>query len=262
VLDPARLLAAYDEQLRGHAEADGSVVSERDGPVVRVHYAGRGFLSYRTLDGLTGAALDALIERQVAHFAERDQAFEWKTRAHDEPADLPDRLCAHGFVPEPTETVVVGLARELATDPELPPGVALRAVTDDADLVCVAAMESAVWSEDRAWLTDDLRIRVRVGDTVVLAAEAADEVVSAGWVVYRPGTDFAGLWGGSTLAAWRGRGIYRALVARRAQLAVAEGYRYLQVDASDESRPILERLGFVPVTTTTPYIWTPPGRSP
>ena len=40
-------------------------------------------------------------------------------------------------------------------------------------------------------------------------------------------------------------------------LAVAAGFRYLQVDASDNSRPILERLGFVAVTTTTPYVWSP-----
>ena len=61
-----------------------------------------------------------------------------------------------------------------------------------------------------------------------------------------------------TLPAWRGRGIYRAIVAYRANLAAARGLRYLQVDASDESRPILERLGFVAVTTTTPFIWSPP----
>jgi hypothetical protein len=35
------------------------------------------------------------------------------------------------------------------------------------------------------------------------------------------------------------------------------GYRYLQVDASDDSSPILQRLGFVAVTTTTPYVFTP-----
>ena len=63
----------------------------------------------------------------------------------------------------------------------------------------------------------------------------------------------------STLAAWRGRGIYRALVAVRARRAVARGVRYLQVDASDDSAPILRRLGFGAVTTTTPYVWTPPG---
>ncbi|MDT0419668.1 acetyltransferase [Streptomyces sp. DSM 41982] len=77
-------------------------------------------------------------------------------------------------------------------------------------------------------------------------------------IEFVPGTDFAGLWGGSTLAAWRGRGLYRATVAARARIAAARGVRYLQVDASADSAPILRRLGFVALTTTTPYIWTPP----
>jgi GNAT superfamily N-acetyltransferase len=72
------------------------------------------------------------------------------------------------------------------------------------------------------------------------------------------GTEFATLWGGSTLPGWRRRGIYRALVHRRAQVAVARGRRYLEVDASSESRPILERLGFRAVTQTRPYVWSPP----
>jgi GNAT superfamily N-acetyltransferase len=72
------------------------------------------------------------------------------------------------------------------------------------------------------------------------------------------GTEFATLWGGGTLPAWRSRGIYRAIVAHRADLALRRGFRYLQVNASDGSRPILERLGFVGVTTTTPFIWSPP----
>ena len=56
---------------------------------------------------------------------------------------------------------------------------------------------------------------------------------------------FATLQGGATLPEWRSRGVYRALVARRAVLAAERGCEYLQVDASDDSRPILERLGFV-----------------
>ena len=72
-------------------------------------------------------------------------------------------------------------------------------------------------------------------------------------------TEFATLWGGGTRQEWRGRGIYRAIVAYRANLAAKRGFRYVQVDASDDSRPILERLGFVAVTTTTPFIWSPPG---
>ena len=55
----------------------------------------------------------------------------------------------------------------------------------------------------------------------------------------------------------RGRGIYRGLVAHPSNLAADRGFRYLEVDASDDSRPILERLGFVPVTTTPPFIWSP-----
>jgi len=36
------------------------------------------------------------------------------------------------------------------------------------------------------------------------------------------------------------------------------GVPYLQVDASDESSPILKRRGFTEITTTTPYVYTPP----
>ncbi len=250
--DTAALLAAYDAQLRGAAEGLDPP-ADFDGPLVRVHYPHRGFVSYRTLDGVDD--LDALIARQVEHFAGLGQPFEWKTRGHDRPVDLPERLRAAGFVAESTETVLVGLAAEMAHDPVLPAGVALRHVDSDADFARIAALESAVWGDDWGWLAEDLRRRAATSD--VLVAEAEAQVVSAAWIVYKPGTDFAGLWGGSTLVEWRGRGIYRALVARRAQLAVARGVRYLQVDASDDSRPILQRLGFVAITTTTPYIWSP-----
>ncbi len=257
--DAANLLTAYDAQLRGSAEGDAGAPSDRDGPLVRVHYARRGFVSYRSLEGLDAAELDELIARQIAHFAARGEAFEWKTRGHDKPVDLPQRLRAAGFVPEDRETVLIGVAAEIATDPVLPDGVSLRAVTGDADLRRIAELDSAVWAADWSWLAADLRERIAAApDQIeILVAEADDIVVSAAWLVCKPGTDFAGLWGGSTLADWRGRGIYRALVARRAQLAVARGVKYLQVDASDNSRPILERLGFVAVTTTTPYVWTP-----
>ena len=87
--------------------------------------------------------------------------------------------------------------------------------------------------------------------------ERGGTVVCAGWVRYVAGTAFATLWGGSTLPQWRRRGVYGAVVRYRARLAVDRGFSYLQVDASDDSRPILERAGFVPVTTTTPYVHTP-----
>jgi GNAT superfamily N-acetyltransferase len=121
-------------------------------------------------------------------------------------------------------------------------------------------MLSTVWGMDMEWLGTDLagRIEAAPDQIAVLVAEAEGEVVSAAWLVFRPGTQFAGLWGGSTLTGFRGRGIYHALVAARARLAADRGVTYLQVDASDDSAPILRRLGLRAITTTTPYVWTPP----
>jgi GNAT superfamily N-acetyltransferase len=138
--------------------------------------------------------------------------------------------------------------------------VVLRQVTADADMRRIGAMETEVWHSDRDWTTTHLirEVAAAPDDYIVLTAEAAGRVIASGWLEMRPGSQFAGLWGGATLAQWRGQGIYRALVARRAQLAAARDVRYLQVDASGDSAPILQRLGFQPLATTTPYVWTPP----
>jgi GNAT superfamily N-acetyltransferase len=164
-------------------------------------------------------------------------------------------------VPEEEETVVIAPVAAVAGEPRPPAGVTLREVTGRAEFERIAALEEAVWDEDHGWLPDMLE-RERAVDPealTVVVAEAAGEAVSAAWIRFEQGTGFATLWGGSTVPAWRGRGVYRALVAHRANLAAARGCRYLQVDASPDSRPILERLGFVAVTTTTPYVWRPPG---
>lgn len=255
----AELLAAYDEQLRGGSEG-GEVPSSMDGPVIRVEYPSRGFVSYRSLEGLDGDELDALIARQRDFFAAKGQAVEWKTRGHDLPADLPDRLRAAGFEPEEQETVLVAKSvdiRERLRGREYVDGVSIRRTTEQGDFARIAAMESTVWNDDWSWLADDLVRRQATGMTDIYVAEVDREVVSAAWAVYKAGTEFTGLWGGSTLAEWRGRGIYKALVAIRAARADELGYKYLHVDASDDSSPILQRLGFVPITTTTPWVYTP-----
>jgi GNAT superfamily N-acetyltransferase len=86
---------------------------------------------------------------------------------------------------------------------------------------------------------------------------AGDEPLCAARLELHPGTGFARLWGGGTVPAWRGRGLYRALVAHRARVAAEHGYAYLQVDASAQSRPVLQRLGFAVLSTTTPYTYRP-----
>ncbi|HEX6872712.1 MAG TPA: GNAT family N-acetyltransferase [Micromonosporaceae bacterium] len=281
-LDPVALRDAYDEQLRCRMPdrlPDGTTV-ELDGPVIRVTGLDpRGFVTARSLDGVPD--LDALIAAQRDFYAARGQSVEWKVHGHDRP-DLVPRLRAAGFLPEEEEMVMIGLAAPLADPtPPLPAGVRLREVTDRIDLDRIAYMETRVWREDHGFLADGLEKEITadpLGTTIVVAerepgpggdAGAASEVeaddgaggdgpvLSAGWIRFVGGTQFATLWGGSTLPDWRGRGIYRALVGYRAALATARGFTHLEVDASPDSRPILQRCGFVPVTSTTPYVFRP-----
>ncbi len=239
---------------------------ERDGPLFRFFglfgVGNRGFISYRDLGDLDGSELDELIARQVSVFAERGERFEWKLHGHDRPPDLAHRLRAAGLTPEDEETVVIARVEGVASRPLLPEGVSLREVTERSDLDRIAAFEQAAWedADGQGWIADMLEAeRTADPDGIsIVVAEAGDAIVCAGWVRYVSGTDFATLWGGATLPAWRGRGIYRATVAYRAGLAAERGFRFLEVDASSDSRPILERLGFSAVTTTTPYVWSPP----
>lgn len=144
---------------------------------------------------------------------------------------------------------------------KLPDGVRLDPVTDYAGVEAMMAVHDLAFTGHPApELGEQLVTQLREAPELVqmVVAMAGDEPVSAARAEFIPGTDFAGLWGGGTIPAWRGRGIFRALVAYRAGLAAARGYRYLQVDALPASRPILQRLGFKPVASTTPYVWTPP----
>ena len=265
-MTPEQLRDLYDDRLRPWIEPDPppGIVFERFGNLVRVTGREQGFVESGPDVGLEGEALDAEIARHRDHFAARGQEVEWKTRAHDRPADLPQRLIAAGFEPEEPETVVIGVAADMVAAGEPPEGIRIRRTSDPDDFARIADMESAVWGEDWAWLGDDLA-RESAHDPdhfTVFVAEAGGEVVSAAWLAAKPGTGFGGLWGGSTLQGWRHRGIYRSLVAARARAALEQGVEHLQVDASADSRPVLERLGFVAVTTTTPYVWRPSHRSP
>lgn len=264
--DTAALRAAYDEQLRVHVPArlpDGVQMSW-DGPLLRtIGFGGRGWVEYRDLGGAEGADLDALIKRQVLYFGEQGQGFEWKAHGHDLPADLTERLRAAGFVPQATETIMIGDLGSIDLGARPPDGVVVGQVTDASersDLRGIAALEGAVWGEDDTvgWIDHLAAERAADPDGMaIFVAAAAGVVVSAGWIRFPEATEFGTLWGGATLREWRGRSIYRSLVAERGRLAKDRGLYYLETDASDESRPILQRLDFVPVTTTTPWNWSP-----
>ncbi len=167
-----------------------------------------------------------------------------------------DRLLAAGFTREPAEALLVAEIADLTLDVPPPAGVELRAVVGEQDVGALVSVHDEVFGEDHSGLGRALLADLghRPGKVAAVVASAGQTPIAAGRVEFHSGTDFASLWGGGTVSAWRGHGVFRSLVAHRAALAAARGFRYLQVDAWPESRPILQRLGFVELATTTPFM--------
>ena len=260
--DHSRFLAAYDEQLRTDAETPGAATVTVLGPLRLATFAGgRGFVTYRDLGGADAEGIGRLVEAALAHYQAEPEItqVEWKTRAHDHAPGLHESLLGHGFVAEEPESIMIGAAQRLAVDVPLPDGVTLRQVTEAGDVRAMTAMSARVFGDsvaEGAAMADALLRRLSQQDGMELwVAEADGQVVAAGRLEPVAGTDFAGIWGGSTLAEWRGRGIYRALTAARARSALRLGKTLVTSDSTEYSRPILERYGFLKVSTTTPYLW-------
>ncbi|MCB5166637.1 GNAT family N-acetyltransferase [Streptomyces bambusae] len=264
-MDHALVRALYDREMRWNAQPDGPGARvERVGGVVRQSAPPLGFNGVLWSD-LDESTADAAIAAQLAHFAglEGGRTWEWKLYLHDAPADLGARLLAAGLEPEDPETLMVAPVDRLSTEVAPPPGIALVPVVDAAGVdLMMAVHDRAFGGRPRPELRQQL-LDLVTGEperVAAVVAMAGDVPVSSARLEVRPGAPFAGLWGGGTVPEWRGRGIYRALVAYRAGQAAAAGIPYLQVDASDQSRPILERLGFERVGVTVPYVW--PGLRP
>lgn len=272
-MDTATVLRAYDEQLRRALTppAPGWRVDLVDDPAPMLRLtspAGRVWGDGIVWSDLDESTADAAVAAAISYFGGLGRSFEWKHHGYDQPADLPDRLRAAGLEPDDEEALVVGevsQVRARLAGATAPAGVTVRQLRGDpadraADWQGIGRLHSAVWGKSADGYVAALAAEHDADPTAMsvwLAVAGDGTVVSAARVNFHRGTDFASLWGGSTLAEWRGRGIYKALVSRRADEAAERGFRYLQVDASDDSRPILERLGLRTLTTTTPYEWRP-----
>jgi hypothetical protein len=256
----ARYLAAYDEQLRASAETPSAVATTMLGPLRLVTFTGgRGFITYKAPDAADGESLRDLVPEALAHYSADPEIVrvEWKSRGHDRTPGLHEALLENGFVPDEPESIMIGEAAALAVDVPLPDGVTLRQITEESEVRAMSAMQDEAFGEPLSTEMADATVaRLARGDGMELwIAEADGVIVTAGRLEPVPDSDFAGLWGGATLEAWRGRGIYRALTSARARSAMRLGKTLINSDSTEYSRPILERSGFLKVSTTTPYEW-------
>ena len=189
--------------------------------------------------------IDAMIQETRALIARHGVACQWFVDPHTIPANVPGRLAARGILPDPEPRVIVMTLGAQAQLPPLDPRVEIGDALSSAQLFATA---SAIQAEAFGTVLDHESLpesweRARTDPTGVhlLAlydgrpAGAANAIRSPdGWL----------LAGGATREAFRGHGVFRALVRERWQRAIAGGAPGVAVHAGRMSAPILARLGF------------------
>lgn len=254
-MDAQTLLDLYDREIRIEIVDPGLEKQTLPGLTRMIRPApGMNFISYSRLEP---ERLDKVIQDQIDFFLQYDQPFTWRVFDHDLPPELPEKLIAHGFEPDDEPDAILALDL-LGRDHSfsVPGNVDVRQLSEVSQLDDVVQVEQQVLGGDFNWLKQRLAVYLNTPDYLsVYVAYRAELPVSTGWVFFYPGSQFAGLFGGSTLAQYRGQGLYSAVLAARAQEALNRGRRFLVTGASDMSRPILLRRGFRQITKERDYVY-------
>lgn len=254
-MDDTAVLAAFDAEMRQRAPAPVGARFERHGTVVRL-IGDPSVVLYSHLD--SGNAREVVAE-ETAFFRSLGREVEWKLYGHDTPANLGELLGQAGYVPDPPETfLVLDLSRPIRPV-KTPTGLTIVRVADEAGLRTALSVNDEAFGARDPRREDEFARRLTDPTFALYVAYMDDVPVASARLELPEGRSFASLWGGGTVPRYRGRGIYRSLVAYRSEVARALGYRFLTVDALPTSRPILSRLGFRPLDTVTGWVLKPAG---
>ncbi len=249
--------ALYDKHMRINYTYGGAR-TQRTAHTVRFidEVSGRSTILY---SALTADNADAVIAEEQAFFGGLGHTLEWKWYDYDTPANLLTRLQAHGFTPDDDEAILVLDIDNAPEDLLRPIAHDVRHLTNPADIPHVVATVLDPVHKPIPGIAARIVAQMHEdpNSLAFFAAYVADEPVCAAWSTRNAGSPFAGLWGGGTLPAHRGKGVYTAVVAARLQHLKRQGVRFLNVDASPMSRPILEKRGFQLIAMSRPCNWSP-----
>ncbi|PSU33434.1 N-acetyltransferase [Photobacterium lutimaris] len=249
------VMHAYNEHERKIIKPiDGTVIATDD--IVKF-VADNPEGSYVSFFSVTEENAKPVIEREKAYFIEHGQSFEWKTYCTDSPHNIGELLIQSGFIEQETESF---MALDLSTVSENKIDESLFVEVFDAKGIRDAvSVQEQVWGGSYDWqYTHLLNMKTQSPDDIsIYVVYDNGKPVTSAWIVFNGNSPFAGIWGGSTVAAYRGRGHYSLLLNKRINEAKARGKQYLIIDASEMSRPIVEKHGFVLISKTTPYIFQP-----
>lgn len=252
-----KILGLFDRTVRRQCRCIGRQVERLD-RVTRV--TGPSPSPYDNLilwSDLNASNVDQELDKHLAYFDKREHDFGWFVYEHDQPSDLAARLQSRGLKLESQATVVIANPSDLG-EFYSSPGIKVRQLKDPADVSDSLAVSNAVWGMQhhefvRRWLTD--LIRDHPNESTVLVAYHDELPIGTSWSTHWKGDPFASFFGGTVLPNWRGKGVYRAMVTERAKIAATENIDWCVVDAGSESFPILQRIGFKPLTQRYSLHW-------
>lgn len=204
---------------------------------------------------------DPIIEKEISYFRARNEKFEWKLFDYDQPSDLAERLKLHGLREAEEESLLVVPLNNYQNKISLAPHVTVAKIESEKSLrtLLEGVNEDETNPEHLEGLLQNLLIHMREAkDSIgIFGAYYDGQPASIGWAFYNPHGRFCGLFGGTTLSRYRGKGLYKALVQKRAEEAARKGFAYLFVDAGPMSQPILHKLGFNELARMRGFYWSP-----
>lgn len=248
-MDLERALALFDADVRVDPAAAPGTQARRSGPLVLL----TGGFNYVSWWELSADTAPAAVRNCAAHFRARGEDLLWRVYDHDLPANLSTLLADEGFEPDPPGTLMFF---DLQRSPVPAPvdGAEVRRVRSIEGLDDFIRANGQAFGQEEPWQRAALGERLDDPDLVLLVAYVQGAPVASARLEMAEGRSFGLLFGGGVAPAHRGQGLYRALVAARAAEAKARGLRFLSIEARDTSRPILERLGFVPAVRETTWV--------
>jgi predicted GNAT family acetyltransferase len=206
--------------------------------------------------------VDEGIQNVIKHYQQEKRTFGWVVGPTSQPANLGEHLTAAGFSRLQERSLAGMVLRDTNITIPTNPDILVKqvAITDwDANISIMTQALDSNLAESGTLMNALIRLHEALGElcTFYLAyvPEREEPVAFASSVLDRERSVLT-LIGAATLAAYRGRGIYSTMVAKRLEDARAMGVTCAIIQAvKTTSAPICAKLGFETLCSLDTYAY-------
>lgn len=193
------------------------------------------------------------LRQNIEYFSNKGKEFEWKFYDIFHPDWVIGILNQTGFLQGDEENLFLFDLNQEKIQSKQSHEIIVKEINTSSEFDDVSSLLNQVWQVDHSNLIFGLKAEIsKSPDHVKMyGAYIEQTLVSVGWIRMYGGIGY--LFGGSTLLQYRKKGAFSALVFARACIAKERGCRYLMVDASADSTPILNKLGFQKIGKTIAF---------